>query len=215
MKKSPKKKSQSSRNQGFSYYFPLVIEGSGSIPLTNGSGSGSRRPNNIRIRRIRIRNTACQELWAPNWNRRYPVPGTTGSGSGSATLLWCKKQGRIWTRQHCTAYFSQRPTTFTLCAGGGRGRGGWVPVILELRNMVCCSMNLLLIPNLTSVKNMHRVQLVFGTINEKGYSVPVPNKGRYVCTVLFSNLFIRFCTDIASLGICCRYKNGTLVPVYR
>ncbi len=49
-------KSQSSRNQGFSYYFYLVIEGSGSgsIPLTN--GSGSRRPKNILIR-IRIRNT--------------------------------------------------------------------------------------------------------------------------------------------------------------
>ncbi len=53
-----------SRNQGFSYIFCLVIEGSrfgsgtgsGSIPLTN--GSGSRRPKNIRIRRIRIRNTA-------------------------------------------------------------------------------------------------------------------------------------------------------------
>ncbi len=45
------KKSQSSRNQGFSCNFCLVIEGSGSgtgsIPLTNGSGSGSRRPKNM------------------------------------------------------------------------------------------------------------------------------------------------------------------------
>ncbi len=65
------KKSQSRRNQGFSYYFCLVREGSGSgvgsgsgiptVPLTN--GSGSRRPKNIRIGRIRsqirlrIRNT--------------------------------------------------------------------------------------------------------------------------------------------------------------
>ncbi len=61
------KKSQSSSNQGFSYYFCLVIEGSGSgsragsIPLTN--GSGSRRPKNMWIQwigiriRIRIRNT--------------------------------------------------------------------------------------------------------------------------------------------------------------
>ncbi len=32
------------RKQGFSFYFCLIIEGSGSIPLTNGSGSGSRRP---------------------------------------------------------------------------------------------------------------------------------------------------------------------------
>ena len=48
------KKSQNRRNQGFSFYFCLMIEGSGvgSVPLTNGSGSG--RPNNIRIR---IRNT--------------------------------------------------------------------------------------------------------------------------------------------------------------
>jgi hypothetical protein len=52
-----KKKSQGSRNQGFSYFFCLMIEGSGaasgSIPLAN--GSGSRRPKNMWIRRIRIR----------------------------------------------------------------------------------------------------------------------------------------------------------------
>ncbi len=58
--KKVKKNSQSSRNQGFSYYLCLVIEGSGtgsgagSIPLTNGSGFGSRRPKNMWIR---IRNT--------------------------------------------------------------------------------------------------------------------------------------------------------------
>jgi hypothetical protein len=49
-------------NQGFSYYFCMMIEGSGSesgsIPLTNGSESGSRKPKNIWIRWIRIRNTA-------------------------------------------------------------------------------------------------------------------------------------------------------------
>jgi hypothetical protein len=46
-------------NQGFSYYFCLTIEGSrygsGSVPLTNESGSRSRRPKNIRILGIRIR----------------------------------------------------------------------------------------------------------------------------------------------------------------
>jgi hypothetical protein len=47
------KKSQNSRNQCFSYYFCLIIEGSGF--LTNGSGSGS--PKNVWILRIRIRNT--------------------------------------------------------------------------------------------------------------------------------------------------------------
>ncbi len=58
--KSQSKKSQNSRNQGFSYYFCMMIEGSGvgsgSIPLTNGSGSGT--PKNMWIRiRIRVRNT--------------------------------------------------------------------------------------------------------------------------------------------------------------
>ncbi len=38
---------------GFSYYFCLMIEGSG-------SGSGSRRPQNIRMRQIWIRNTALR-----------------------------------------------------------------------------------------------------------------------------------------------------------
>jgi hypothetical protein len=32
------KEPQNSRNQGFSYYFCTMIEGSGSIPLTSGSG---------------------------------------------------------------------------------------------------------------------------------------------------------------------------------
>jgi hypothetical protein len=38
--------SQKSKNQGFSYYFCLIIEGSGAGPRTYGSGSG--RPKNIR-----------------------------------------------------------------------------------------------------------------------------------------------------------------------
>jgi hypothetical protein len=41
----------------FSDYFCLMIEGSGSIPLTNGSGSG--RPKNIWIR---IRNTDYKHI---------------------------------------------------------------------------------------------------------------------------------------------------------
>jgi hypothetical protein len=57
--KKVKKKPQNSRNQGFSYFFCMMIEvfRSGSIPLTNGSVSRSMTPKNIRIRRIRIRNT--------------------------------------------------------------------------------------------------------------------------------------------------------------
>ncbi len=48
------------RIQGFPYYFCLMIEGSGSgsVPLTNGSGSEFKRPKNIRILRIRILNTS-------------------------------------------------------------------------------------------------------------------------------------------------------------
>jgi hypothetical protein len=49
------KKSKNNGNQGFSHYFCLMVEGPGSGPLT--SGSVSRRPKNIRIRRIRIRNS--------------------------------------------------------------------------------------------------------------------------------------------------------------
>jgi hypothetical protein len=60
-----RKKSENSKNQGFSYYSCFMIEGSGSesvsIPLTNRSGSAYRRPKNMWIRwiriRIRIRNT--------------------------------------------------------------------------------------------------------------------------------------------------------------
>jgi hypothetical protein len=55
------KKSQNSRNQGFSFYFCLMTEGSRAetVPATNGSGCGSRRPKNIRIR---IRNFSFNHL---------------------------------------------------------------------------------------------------------------------------------------------------------
>ncbi len=53
------KKSQNNRNQGFSYYYCFMIEGtgSGSIPLTSGSESG--RPKNMWIR---IRNTGSSHI---------------------------------------------------------------------------------------------------------------------------------------------------------
>jgi hypothetical protein len=58
-----KKKSQNCRNQGFSYYFCLLIEGSGSgsIPLT--SGSGSLWPKNDAA------TYRCRTLW----KRHFPV----------------------------------------------------------------------------------------------------------------------------------------------
>jgi hypothetical protein len=71
LKIKSQKESPNSRNQGFSYYFCMMIEGSGSgsragsgsIPLTSGSGSG--RPKNMWIRwiRIRTRNTGSQSNW--------------------------------------------------------------------------------------------------------------------------------------------------------
>jgi hypothetical protein len=70
--KSQKEVAMQYRNQGVSYYFCLVIEGSGSIPQTNRSGSGSRRPKNIRIRLLRIRNTDshCENKAAAAKNSR-------------------------------------------------------------------------------------------------------------------------------------------------
>jgi hypothetical protein len=47
LKVKVKKKSQNCRNQGFSYYFCLIIEGSGSIPLTKRPGWESGRPNQL------------------------------------------------------------------------------------------------------------------------------------------------------------------------
>jgi hypothetical protein len=67
------KESQNSRNQCFSYYFCLMIEGlgSGSGSVTNGSGSG--RPINIWILRIRIgiriRNTVTNSRKSRHFRR--------------------------------------------------------------------------------------------------------------------------------------------------
>ncbi len=55
LKDKVQNKSHNSRNQYLSYYFCLIIEGSGSIPLTSGSESGSVRPKNMWIWWIRIR----------------------------------------------------------------------------------------------------------------------------------------------------------------
>jgi hypothetical protein len=52
LKIKSQKESQNSMNQGFSYYFCMMTEGfgSGSIPLTNGSGSGRLKNMWIRCR---------------------------------------------------------------------------------------------------------------------------------------------------------------------
>jgi hypothetical protein len=77
---------QNSRNQGFSYFFCL-IEGSGSesgsVLLTNGSGSG--RPKNLRIFRIGIQKTAMlywnsiaksYRTWKPSLYTERTIPST-------------------------------------------------------------------------------------------------------------------------------------------
>ncbi len=79
-----------------------MIEGSGSVSLTNGSGCRSGRPKNMRILRIRIRNTAgnyfkflcpmCRFLWRSYWLRSWatlcpvlhiPASGRTTSSSST------------------------------------------------------------------------------------------------------------------------------------
>ncbi len=62
------KKSQNGRNEDFSYYFGLMIEGSraGSMPRTYGSGSG--RSKNIRIR---IPNTGFKSVIEHKINLRW------------------------------------------------------------------------------------------------------------------------------------------------
>jgi hypothetical protein len=83
-RKKSQKESQNRRNQGFSYYFCMMIEGSGSgsIPLTSGSGSGSRRPKNTWIRWIRIR-----------------IRNTGNKGSGSAALNHLKTHLKSMSRK--------------------------------------------------------------------------------------------------------------------
>ncbi len=68
------KESQNSRNQGFSYYFCMMIEGSGSIPLTSGSRSGSGRPQNMWIWGIRIRNTVINNIKILNTFQKERLP---------------------------------------------------------------------------------------------------------------------------------------------
>ncbi len=81
----------------FSYYFCLVIEGSGSIPLTNRSGSG--RPKNIRIRRIRIRirirNTdkKCRYYWIQVHKLQFR--GQSNSTRGRSPSSSWIKNGKI------------------------------------------------------------------------------------------------------------------------
>ncbi len=90
------KESQNCRIQDFSYYFCMMIEGSGSIPLTSESESGSGKQKNtwiwwiwIRIR-IRIRNTGLSlYLEARIWIRirtRIRVISTYNQDSSNCSV---------------------------------------------------------------------------------------------------------------------------------
>ncbi len=78
------KKSQNSRNPGFSYYFCLMIEGSvsGSLPRT--TGSESRRPKNVRIR---IRNTERHDI-------NTAMPKARGLEQKSGPSGWLEESGQ-------------------------------------------------------------------------------------------------------------------------
>ncbi len=81
--KKVKKKSQNSGNQGFSYYFCLMIEE---------SGSESRRPKNLRIR---IRNTDQNKGY-----RKFIIlfRGTKKISSfGSLNWIYYKKKHLLWS----------------------------------------------------------------------------------------------------------------------
>ncbi len=104
-----------------------MIEGSGSIPLTN--GSGSRRPKSmwirwIRIRWIRIRHTAQNQLNPdPDW-KTWPrtvklkcfkawVEWSGSCGARPLTSTWCGSGGWITSlaREHSEWTSSSRPSS--------------------------------------------------------------------------------------------------------
>jgi hypothetical protein len=75
------KKSQNSRNHGFSYHLCTMTEGSGAVPRTNGSGSGSGRPRNIQIRNTDLNTTILLQDCSVACCRTI---GVSNTGVGSA-----------------------------------------------------------------------------------------------------------------------------------
>ena len=89
------KESQNSMNQGFSYFFCMMIEGSGSIPPTSGSRSG--RPKNMWIRWIRIRNTELMNNYR-RWEGMVLPEEPRKRAAGCAQPVWCaaRWKSRRW-----------------------------------------------------------------------------------------------------------------------
>ena len=77
-----------------SYYFCLMIEGSGSMPLTNGSRSGSRRPKNMWIRNTGVHSAKTSPVYCLAWRRRCPSKRTPTR----RTLKNCTRPARTSTR---------------------------------------------------------------------------------------------------------------------
>ncbi len=102
-------------------------ERSGSVPLTNGSASGSWRPKNMRILLIRIPSTACSIIQFINQSKGFyflfrnvkPAFQKLGLYGGLAYtgLFYILARGKEpWTFKHGVS-----PLTIGLCLGSGSG----------------------------------------------------------------------------------------------
>jgi hypothetical protein len=74
-----------------------MIEGSGSISLTNGSGFGSGRPTNIKIQRIRIRirNTGTNNAGIASAEQNHHCESAAGGGTPATAKAFAHHQTRL------------------------------------------------------------------------------------------------------------------------
>jgi hypothetical protein len=96
------KKSQNTRNQGFSSYFFLMIKGSRSVPMNN--GSGSKWPKNTWIQNTGLLNGKGKGA-SPGWNIVFNPPDH---------LVLAKRRKNHWTLNHLIILRCP-----TLSVGGG------------------------------------------------------------------------------------------------
>ncbi len=110
------KKLHYSRNQGFSYYFCLMMEGSGawSILVTNGSGCGSGRPKTVRI--------YGSGSWSPTLLGSINFDSETQTSNGFFCAEACLPLCRV-TFSFLPAYLSVSPAAAE--GGAESGPSGW------------------------------------------------------------------------------------------